>query len=239
MTPLSEYVRGRRAARRGCGGFTLIELLVALTLFGLISVVLFGGLRFGTRAWETGQARIEHLAEIEAVQGLLRRQIAQIMAPTVRPGRRARLTDSVTVFEGETDRVHFAAHVPPHLGVGGIYLFEIGVNDDGRSGRQLDLVWHLYRPDEPSIRTEDIDEEGTLLSGRRTLIEGIEEVEFSYFGVPSEDLGLERDGDWHEDWIDELALPTLIAIKVDFPEGDRRAWPELVVQTRLRPAGDT
>ena len=238
MTPARETPSGRRAANRGCGGFTLVELLVALTLLGLISVVLFGGLRFGTRAWETGQTRIEHLAEIEAVRGLLRRQLAQIMAPTVRPSRRARLTDSLTVFEGETDRVHFAAHVPPHLGVGGIYLFEIGVNEDGRRGPQLDLVWHLYRPDEPSIRTEDIDEEDSVLSGRRTLIEGIDEVEFAYFGVLDDELDLERDGDWHEDWVDDPALPTLIAIKVDFPEGDPRAWPEFVVQTRLRPAGD-
>jgi len=31
----------------GEAGFTLIELLVALTLLGLVSVLLFGGLRFG------------------------------------------------------------------------------------------------------------------------------------------------------------------------------------------------
>ena len=37
---------------RDHNGFTLVELLVATTLLALLSVVLFGGLRFGARAWE-------------------------------------------------------------------------------------------------------------------------------------------------------------------------------------------
>jgi prepilin-type N-terminal cleavage/methylation domain-containing protein len=39
----------RARASRG-EGFTLIELLVALTLFAVLSVLLFGALRFGMRA---------------------------------------------------------------------------------------------------------------------------------------------------------------------------------------------
>ena len=51
--PIRRLCRPRGHHRhRSEAGFTLIELLVALTLLGLISVVLFGGLRFGTRAWE-------------------------------------------------------------------------------------------------------------------------------------------------------------------------------------------
>jgi general secretion pathway protein J len=34
------------------GGFTLLELVIALTLFGIISVVLFSALRLGGRLWE-------------------------------------------------------------------------------------------------------------------------------------------------------------------------------------------
>ena len=37
---------------QGAAGFTLVELLVAMTLLGFLTVLLFGGLRFGTRAWE-------------------------------------------------------------------------------------------------------------------------------------------------------------------------------------------
>ncbi len=68
-------------ARARAAGFTLIELLVALTLVGLISVALFGGLRFGARVWEEGALHSARLAEIETVQSLLRRQLAQAHLP--------------------------------------------------------------------------------------------------------------------------------------------------------------
>ena len=71
----------KRSARGGASGFTLVELLVALTLFGVISVVIMGGLRFGTRVWETGNDRAEVLAEVDAVQGILRRYMAQAIVP--------------------------------------------------------------------------------------------------------------------------------------------------------------
>ena len=77
MTPAR---RQPRAVGSAGAGFTLIELLIALALFGLISVVLFGGLRFGTRAWEAGNAHAERLEEVQAVQALLRRHIAQAVA---------------------------------------------------------------------------------------------------------------------------------------------------------------
>ncbi len=35
-------------------GFTLVELLIAMTLVAMLSVLLFGGLRFGTRAADRG-----------------------------------------------------------------------------------------------------------------------------------------------------------------------------------------
>ena len=54
-------------------GFTLVELLVVMTLLGLIATALFGGLRFGVRAWESGGARSAAFAEIEIAQSLLRR----------------------------------------------------------------------------------------------------------------------------------------------------------------------
>ena len=44
-------------AARGAPGFTLVELLVGLSLLGLISLLLFGGLRFGLRTWEAGGTR--------------------------------------------------------------------------------------------------------------------------------------------------------------------------------------
>ncbi|NEX17237.1 MAG: general secretion pathway protein GspJ, partial [Halochromatium sp.] len=33
-------------------GFTLVELLIALSLIGIITLLLFSGLRLGSRSWE-------------------------------------------------------------------------------------------------------------------------------------------------------------------------------------------
>ena len=59
-------------------GFTLVELLVATSVLALLSVVLFGGMRFGARAWEAGEASIERTGEVEAAQDLLRRTFSEI-----------------------------------------------------------------------------------------------------------------------------------------------------------------
>ncbi len=218
-------------------GFTLIELLVALTLLGLISVVLFGGLRFGTRAWEVGNLRAEQLAQVQAVQALLRRRIAQALPPgpeaTGVAGDEARRA----VFSGESDALYFLAAVPSRAGVGGIYAFELAVIDDGAGGRagvragvRLEFTWRLYRADD-EVERGDTPETG--LGGRRVLIEGLAGARFSYFGAP----GPGQPADWRDRWEAEAGLPGLIAIEAEFPEGDGRAWPALRVAPKLGVAG--
>ena len=228
--PTRHYGRTRH---RSEGGFTLIELLVALTLLGLISVVLFGGLRFGTRAWEVGTLRAEQLAQIQAVQALLRRRIAQALPP----GPEAAGDEAKRrVFSGESDALQFLAAVPSRAGVGGIYAFDLTVIEDGApegAGVRLEFTWRLHRADDEAER-DDLPEAG--LGGRRVLIEGLASAQFRYFGA----LDSGETADWRDRWEAEAGLPGLIAIEAEFPEGDGRAWPVLHVVPKLgvaRPAG--
>jgi len=228
--------RHGRARRRSEAGFTLIELLVALTLLGLISVVLFGGLRFGTRAWEAGNLRAEQLAQVQAVQALLRRRIAQALPPGPEAAGDAGDEARRKVFSGESDALQFLAAVPSRAGVGGIYAFDLAVIEDGApggAGVRLEFTWRLHRADDEAERGEP-PEAG--LGGRRVLIEGLASARFSYFGAP----GPGQAADWRDRWEAEAGLPGLIAIEAEFPEGDRRAWPVLHVAPKLgvaRPAG--
>ena len=214
---------GRRMGGRAGAGFTLVELLVALTLLGLLSVVLFGGLRFGTRAWEAGNARVERLAEVQAVQGVLRRRIAQAVLPED-AGAKSAFSDGPAAFSGAEDSLRFVALVPSRFGVGGFYLFELSVVDDG-DGARLELAWRLFRPDQPG----DLDQPAPGLGGRRVLIEGIEAAKFGYYGAAR--AGAEAE--WRERWDGAGGLPALIALEVAFPAGDPRSWPELVVAPRM------
>jgi prepilin-type N-terminal cleavage/methylation domain-containing protein len=56
-------------------GFTLLELLVAMTLLGLLMTVVFGGLRFGARAWERAETDSSGTDEIRLAQSILRHEL--------------------------------------------------------------------------------------------------------------------------------------------------------------------
>jgi general secretion pathway protein J len=216
--------RARHHRRHAEKGFTLVELLVALTLLGLISVVLFGGLRFGTRAWEAGDRRAAQLAQVQAVQALLRRRIAQALPPGLGA---AAAVEKRAVFAGETDVLQFFAAVPSRTSVGGIYAFDLAAIEDD-SGVRLELTWRLRRADDEA---DDTPEAG--LGGRRVLIDGLAAAQFRYFGAPEPG----QTADWRDNWDGNAGLPELVAIEAEFPDGGGRAWPVLQVAPKLGETG--
>ncbi len=212
MTPRERWSRPGRPGG-GQDGFTLIELLVALTLLGLLSVMLVGGLRFGTRLWETAGVRGEALSEVEAVQGLLRHRIAQAAILKPVPG----VAFEEQGMRGGPESLRFTAPMPAYVGVGGLYRFVLEAVET-EQGRGLELTWQLYRPD----RDEWFDEAEDV--SRRTLVDGMESLRFLYFG----EFELGEDPAWVESWEVSDRLPALVAVEIGFPEGDVRRWPTLV-----------
>lgn len=213
------------ACRARTAGFTLIELLVALTIAGLVSVALMGGLRFGLRAWEVGQERVAVQSEVEVAHTLMRRFLAHSMLPVA--GRRESLDDDPD-FAGEADRIRTVSVVPAHVGLGGLYRIELGWRDTPEGGA-LGLRWRLYRPDQETAFDDTFEEEETLVSGARILLRDVTSARFSYYGVARGG----RTAEWHETWDAEDGLPELIALQVAFEEGSGRSWPQLVVSPRL------
>ena len=208
-------------------GFTLIELIVALTLVGLISVALLGGLRFGTRAWEAGDAHAERIGEVEAVQSLLHRLLTQSFLPNRRLAGGSEEVEQAVVegqgatdFSGTSEQLQFIAPLPSHVGTGGLYNFRLGPGAT-KAGEGLVLSWQLYRPD--TTATFEGGEQDT-----RLLLEDIESFEVAYFGI----LGTEDEPRWAERWDEESRLPLLVTLRVTYPEEDPRHWPELQVAPR-------
>ncbi len=208
-------LRGRRA--RSPPGFTLLELLLAITLLGLLAILLAGGVRLGARVWESGDAHADDLAQLEVVQGFLRRQLSQAH-PLRLAGRDAQRK---YVFEGESEALRFAVLAPPQFGLGGFYIFTIDLAR-GEVGEQMRLTARLYHPE---MEEEPDPEEVT----ETVLMDRIEGLEFAYFGA----LRRRDSPDWHDSWLDQSALPSLVRLTIEFAEDDDRAWPELVVAPRI------
>jgi general secretion pathway protein J len=59
----------------------------------------------------------------------------------------------------------------------------------------------------------------------RVLIEAVERLEIAYFGGG---LTAQEPG-WWQQWQQQRSLPTLVRLRLAFPAGDARAWPELLV----------
>jgi general secretion pathway protein J len=186
-------------------GFTLLELVVAITLTGLILVLLYGGLRLGLNGSDTGERRAEATNRLRLVQEFLRRQLAQSMTVYQRSDQQ----EPQIVFSGQSDHIEFIAPMLAQLGQGGLYRIWLGV-----SNGQLRMQWRLYRPDDPDAGQE-----------RETvLLEGVSASEWAYFGTDQDNDP--RPGQWRSVWTSTQRRPSLVRLNLTW--GDQ-TWPDLVV----------
>ena len=166
--------------------------------------------------WETGEARLDASARLQVVQDFLRQQLGQTVPLT-------EITDDsgaspATLFAGTSDGLRFVSLLPAHLG-GGASLMELALRPPALGGEAGDLLLR--------IRPLQLTGDGPAPAEpeERVLIEAIESLEVAYFGA-------ERDGaapTWWQEWQDQRTLPALVRMRIGFPQGDRRRWPELVV----------
>lgn len=181
-------------------GMTLAELLVALTLLGMLSLMMMGGLRFGVRAWERTEESSAHVNATVRTHAFLRARLAETSRP-----------DAVT---GDADSLTFSALWMAALGGAGFYEFELTRRDEA-----LVLAWRPVPDDDAAAERVDDD-----LSGERTLLEGVRGLEIAYFGQPPGYPAGEWLGRWEPGW----AAPRLIRIEADLAD-PRQDWPTLTV----------
>jgi len=197
-------------------GFTLLELLVAITLLGVLMAALFGALRLGNRVWEAGEARLDASARIQVVQDFLRQQLGQTvpMVEFTDSGRRS----GAMLFTGTGPSVRFVSMLPEHLGAGAS-LMELALKEPERNGGSADLVIRI----QPLLSSEG--GETGVPSEDRVLIENVESLEITYFGAER----AAATAVWWQEWQNQRNLPRLVRVRVDFPPGDSRVWPELII----------
>ncbi len=223
---------GRCAAERG---FTLIELLIALAIVGLITLLLFSGLRLGTRAWEGVEGAADRTAEVRLARNLVERELTQIRNSNVIVD-----AEALPVFAGNAESLEFVAPLSEHVGYPGLYILRLTVEEQ-RGQRDLILTRWLLHPEvlkghddipawEPlekdsgiMLRSEALDKDSAAGAfGRTLLLEGLDAFQIAYFGVKEG----ENDPDWHEEWMGERQLPQLLRIRMT---SRTQSWPDLIV----------
>lgn len=206
--------------RPSCAGFTLLELLIAISLFGLIAVLLHTGLRFGVRAWETQEAAGGRRAELQVVQELLRRQFERTRIPeAIAVGR-----DDRAAFAGTEQLVTFVAPLPARLALGGLYRQSLFLDRERSVGRLI-MTWELERSPQDGDRP---------LPGKQqaVLLEPVEEFRISYYGLQEEGFGEERKV-WLGFWDRSRSLPDLVRLRLRIDQDDEDLWSEVVVRLPL------
>ncbi|WP_295390131.1 prepilin-type N-terminal cleavage/methylation domain-containing protein [uncultured Thiodictyon sp.] len=216
-------------------GFTLVELLIALAMVALITLLLFSGLRVGTRAWDLVDATAERVGAVRLAEGFLVRALTQ-----ARPVSLTFDGALVPVFAGDVRRVEFAAPLSEHVGVPGLYVLRLEVEGAGRRGDliltrwlmhpevlegKLDGVpkWEPLKNDSRALAGVPLDQDAAAGAfGRTLLLEGMDGLVINYYGV----LAGESDPDWHQEWLEQPRPPDLIRIHLTTVN---QTWPDLIV----------
>ena len=185
-----------------------------MTLLGFVGVLMFGALRFGMRIWERSEAATVQVDDIGMTQALLRRLIAEAY-PMFIPDPTGPRID----FAGASDRLDLLAPLPDALESGGPARFTLFARErDGRG--ELDLAWR------PELARES---DASAQPREEKLLTGVARLELAYFGSlrPSDAPS------WHDRWSEPVAMPELVRIRVEFPKGDGRIWPDLLIAPRV------
>ena len=216
------------AIRRYEAGFTLIEMLVSLTVVGMVSSVLMIGIgRMDLRQRLLGlkDAQIDEIAD---AQFALRRRIAHTY-PSLNPQ-----TGNSIDFTGTPRGVEFDGEPPGNGAPDSLQRYRLRLERNG------DLM--LYRL---NSLTDSIDKRDPAVLGwtATRLISGAGALSIRYFGPQPDLTGRLRTQAaaqftanagpaWQENWTNRNVLPVLVRLTLDFPAGDKRTWPDLVVRLR-------
>ncbi|HEY3912308.1 MAG TPA: prepilin-type N-terminal cleavage/methylation domain-containing protein [Stellaceae bacterium] len=201
--------------RRGEAGFTLIELLIALTLVGLLTTLVFGGVRLAARAWGRTDDRAADAADQWAVANVLRDAIIAAYPAFAS----ADLHDRTIAFDGEAGSLALLAPLPQAIAAGVPAQLRFYVAGDGRA-RALVLGWRL---DLPSAETGD-----PLPENHVVLLDRVHRIGFAYFGADEPDEAPA----WHERWAEATTLPQLVRVHIERGDRSLPAWPDLIASPR-------
>lgn len=207
--------------RSNTAGFTLLEMLVGLTLLGVLLILIYSALNIGLRAWDTGDQRASEASHQRIVQSFLRRELGQVF-----PIRWRGIAESRIAFEGGKADIKFvtALNLGASVKEGGLQWGHLYLADDAAPDGKRRQSLFLKRE---SFDLHAKDWSGLEEAKPTRLIEGVKEIEITYFGAENDTT----DPKWTDEWNLPLRVPLLVKISVKTDLG--RDVPDLVVALKL------
>lgn len=188
-------------------GYTLLEMMVALTLFGVISIVLVSSLGMAVRGMESGDRHAERVRHMMALQTFLREKIQT--AKFVRDKDDSKKLS----FQGEADAITFVSEVPRSIVQGALAQYRIHLAYTANE-RELEIALEEYPKDERSRR---------FTFNQAVRVADIASFEITYFGA----IDAREEKSWHAQWTNQNKLPTLVKIQLGL--NTEMHWPALVI----------
>lgn len=204
-------------------GFTLIEVLIAMTLLGVMVVLLFSSLRIAADSWNGGENKIVDVNQKAVVFQFFKRHLT-----TIRPlpmldieADQGFSLDSTQAFQGLAQKMRFVAALPASSARKGLQIFSIAVDPANTSTLMVSLKpYRITEADDlPPTKPE-------------VLLENIADLRFSYFGK-TEDIAMLQ---WWNEWVIADRLPSLIKVSIKLKDGSY--WPDMIFALKITRAAN-
>jgi len=183
--------------------FTLLELIIALTIVGIILLIISGTFRIGIRAWEKGEKDIDKQQRYRIVLNLVQRQLTSITY------KKAIINDKEQlILKGDSKSFEFTSHVSlnPENKFGIVYVKYMVVEGENETETLLAYEKNMVLFDK-EFKFSDID-----LDAFFELIPNIQGISFEYLKPP--ELGLEEEPEWQDKWDPENDQGLPLAVKL-------------------------
>jgi general secretion pathway protein J len=191
-------------------GFTLLEVLIALSLTGMLLVMIGSAINASRRSLQISERYATRLDEVRTAQDFLRSALQQAQAFPV--GKT--LKTPGWVFQGGPQRLSFIAPVPAAL-AGGLKTHTLEQVSGATQGFDLRIVF--AQPEAPNEER---------WGQPQRLLRQLHHLRLSYRGLDDD----QQPSPWLATWPWPARLPNFVRIDLDL--GGPVRWPPMVVALR-------
>lgn len=197
-------------------GFTLIEMLIAMTLLGIMVMLLFSSLKIAAESWNAGEGKIIEVNKKAVVYQFFKSHLTSIRPATAQLSEQD-INDNVEprqVFQGQSRSMRFVSALPLSSARKGLQIFDIA-SKTSSDASTLMVSLTPYQQIEPA-QPEPV-----------VLLENVKAFGFAYFGKIDENDELV----WHDEWVGSDHLPQLIKVTIRLK--DDSYWPSMIFPLKI------